>query len=436
MLSRSRRYPLLNGVGVDCCRMRGFEQLESCPAAAGERTGVFVPGCFDVGFPYIHLETNLTIGDALRRICAGKGTQSDQELIYTFFHEYLHLVQSSAFEVCQLPILYNHSLIYDIRVAGIKTRNGGRKLMDHIEPSEDTKLICRRIKDRYAVIDLRLSESECRPFGCVNLLEGAARLLEEEFRGAIVDEDNWRYTAIRTLNKIYLPKSPLDNRSLLEVCDVALRCENAAKTFCDILQALGSQGAGVPAVTFDSVLGLAIKLGCKICNSLSHLVRMSTAKTFGGPLFSHYVKQVQIIYDRMPRFFGGGALFSKIYDELQNDDKRGLPNCLIAWMANCGSPIVVNDNGVIEAFDIDYRNVSSVDQNVLGVRAIVESVLHPNKTICAMKRFCEFAVSQGHSLPLDESCDQSPWTKKPWDGKLCPYSAIWRAFGLEGLILK
>lgn len=416
--------------------MRGFEQLESCSAAADVRSGVFVPGCFDVGFPYIHLETSLTIGDSLRRICAGKGSRSDQELIYTFFHEYLHLVQSSVFEVCQLPILYNHSLIYDIRVAGIKTRNDGRKLIDSIKPSEDTKLICQRIMDRYAVIDVQLSEAEHCPFGCVNLLEGAARLLEEEFRGAIVEEDNWRYTAIRTLNKIYLPKSPLDNRSLLDVCDVALRCENSAKTFCDILQALGSQGAGAPAVTFDSVLGLTTKLGCKICNSLSSLVKMSTAKTFGGPLFSHYVKQVQIIYDQMPRFFGGGALFSKIYDALQNDDKKGLPNCLIVWMANCGSPIVANDNGVIEAFDIERENASFIDQNVLGIKAVVESVLHPENSRCAMKSACEFAAASGHFLPLDDKCTRSPWMKEPWRNMLCPYLAIWKALGLEGLTLK
>lgn len=55
---------------------------------------------------------------------------------------------------------------------------------------------------------------------------------------------------------------------------------------------------------------------------------------------------------------------------------------------------------------------------------------------CAMKRSCEFAASNGHFLPLDDKCSRSPWMKKPWRNMLCPYLAIWRALGLEGLSLK
>lgn len=102
-------------------------------------------------------------------------------------------------------------------------------------------------------------------------------------------------------------------------------------------------------------------------------------------------------------------------------------------MANCGSPIVVNDNGEIEVFDIDYDNATSVDQNILGIKAVVESVLHPATPACVMKRSCEFAVMRSRFLPLDEACDLSPWAKKLSGNMICPYSVIWRAFDLEGL---
>ena len=92
---------------------------------AGESS--FVPGSFDLWFPFIELGSNDSIGDALRRFVMGNATSQDKGLFCTFFHEYLHLLQSALYFVCQLPVIRTHSIIYDVRVTAMERKRTREK---------------------------------------------------------------------------------------------------------------------------------------------------------------------------------------------------------------------------------------------------------------------------------------------------------------------
>lgn len=391
----------------------------------------FVPGSFNLWFPFIEFERPCRLGEALWRYVGNDMREGDQQMFYTFFHEYLHLVQSAMYFVCQLPILLTHQIIHDIRVTAIKRGNGGCLLP--IIHSEEFVTLCKLFNEEFASESVLLHQETNKKFSVVNIAEGVARLLEEAFRGHVVETDNYRYTAIRDLNAFFLHERALNHRQLLDVCDVALRRRKPAKTFVEILQALSKCGQNIEKFDFESISTLADELGCEFVQSGANVVAFDTDRMFNSPIFAHYVRHIKSLYLGLPKCFTEGAVLSPIFDEVVQDNGAGLPTCMLRWIVTCGSTVILNSAGEMELFDANKQYASPLDQNIVGIKAVVDSIIKCRHA-CYLKQSCCRANGFGNNLPVDEDCDSSPWRKQPIGGLVCPYSAIWKALGLDGFV--
>lgn len=396
----------------------------------------FVPGSFDLWFPFIELGSNGSIGDALRRFVMGNATSQDKGLFCTFFHEYLHLLQSALYFVCQLPVIRTHSIIYDIRVTAIeRTRTGEKKLLP-VTLSNETKKIDEIMWSEFAEIPNELYCELREGFSVLNILEGVARLLEEAYRGFEVEKGHWRYSAISELNVRFLNDRALSSRSLLELCDLVLRRRTPAKLFLEILHMLSLSKQDTARCAFDDFSKMADCLGYEPMPSLADIIITNTKRIFSSSLFTHYARQIALIYHRLPELYKDKPVFSAIYDEVSQDNGNGLPMSLLKMIYQCGSPVIVNAHGEMEIFDLDISHASAVDQNIIGIKSVVQNIVDNGKSrSCLMRETCLAASRHGSALPVDENCINAPWEKAPQNGMICPYLAIWKAFGLEGLTL-
>ena len=410
--------------------MAGYTHFENL-GEARERpllSTTFVPGAFDLWFPFIELEKPCSIGNALRRFVQGCMTEEDQAVFYTFFHEYLHLIQSALYFVCQLPIMFTHNTIYDIRVTSISRKAKGETRLLPICYSQETKDIYSIFNEEYSAIG-----NYREPFSVVNILEGSARLLEEKFRGHEVESGHWRYSAIREVNNLILSDRRLSDRALLDLCDVSLRRKNPPKTFIGLLMAIKRLGMTCNEDTYINFTQLADKIGLDALPSLANFVVENSLRIFNSPLYAQYCRQVESLYSQLPAIFGGGRVLSLIYDELSHDRGKGLPVCLLKWIYKCGSPVIISSDGRMEVLDVNIGTASPLDQNILGIKSVVESIIKQDSKGCMMRGACDAANSVGGCLPVDDDCSLRPWMKQPVKGMVCPFVAIWKAFGLEGL---
>ena len=410
--------------------MAGYAQFEYVDEDGADHllSDAFVRGAFDLWFPFIEIGKPCNVRASLERFVQGSETEEDHELYYTFFHEYIHLIQSALYFVCQLPITFTHSIIYDIRVTAISRKDRGESRLRPLCFSKATNDIDFFLRSEYATIkDYR------KPFSVVNILEGSARLLEERFRGRGVEIDHWRYSAIREISDAILPSRRLSDRELLDVCDVSLRRKNPAKAFVQLLIAIDKFGMAWNNDVYESITQLADKLGLERMPSFANIVIENSGRIFNSPLYAQYLRQVESLYAKLPTFFGGGRVFSLIYEQLSSDTRNGLPICLLNWISKCGSPVIICSDGRMEIFDTNIGLASTLDQNIIGIKSVVESIMKGDSSVCMMKGACISANMEGGCLPIDDYCSTHPWDKPPERGMLCPYRAIWRAFGLEGL---
>ena len=68
-------------------------------------------GSVRLWFPYIEMNYERRISDAILRLPTKEFSDADQELFYVFFHEYIHIVQSVLFPVCQYPLTLHGSFL-------------------------------------------------------------------------------------------------------------------------------------------------------------------------------------------------------------------------------------------------------------------------------------------------------------------------------------
>ena len=401
---------------------------------AGESS--FVPGSFDLWFPFIELGSNDSIGDALRRFVMGNATSQDKGLFCTFFHEYLHLLQSALYFVCQLPVIRTHSIIYDVRVTAMERKRTREKKLLPVMLSNETKQIDKILRVEFEEIPKEDNYKLREGFSVLNILEGVARLLEEAYKGGEVENGHWRYSAISELNISFLKDKALSSRSLLELCDLVLRRRTPAKLFLEILHMLSLSKQDTARCAFDEFSDMADCLGYEPMPSQADMIITNTKRIFSSSLFTHYARQIALIYSRLPELYKDKPIFSSIYDEVSHDNGNGLPMSLLKMIYQCGSPVIVNAHGEMEVFDLDISHVSAVDQNIIGIKAVVQNIVDNGKSkSCLMREACLAASGHGSTLPVDENCISAPWEKAPQNGMICPYLAIWKAFGLEGLTL-
>lgn len=389
--------------------------------------------------PFIEMNSTRRLLEVICRLLSDDYGKEDQELFYVFFHEYIHIVQSALFPVCQYPLTLTHQYIFDIYVtAQHRQASGSQELLPliHGEGFVEELDLVRRVYGK-PTSGQSLNEGMIGELSTVHIIEGTARILEEKYRGASHPPDKL-YCLIQDINAELLGENALALRELLDVSEVALLTLTPREAFVGLLERAPSivGGCGKDSGFFDRLCDLACDMGFKIYPRSPRVVINSTQSVLRGPLFDDYNRYVESLYQGLAAEYGKGPVFSSIYDALEGDKGKGMPLILVSWIAKYGTPAIVYPDGYMEQFDRRKDIASRERQDLVGVKAVVESVANPKFFGCGLFHSCNGAYVEDpiHHHAPSWTCVMAPWLTKTFANGYCPYQAIWRQFGLGDLV--
>ena len=390
-------------------------------------------GSVRLWFPYIEMNSDRRLSDTILRLPSAGFSQEDQEMFYVFFHEYIHIVQSALFPVCQYPLTLTHQYIYDMyTTAKCRQQMGARELLPLIHNRsylEELDLV-RRIYGHSTPVP----ESSQKTLTLVNVIEGVARIIEEKYRGQPMPYDEM-YSMIEDANMMMLGDKALSRSELLDVAEVALLTQSPDVAFVELLRISQNVGTRGTNEFYQSICEIADENGFKLLGRSPQVVINSTQAVLKGVLFEHYNRYVEDLYRGLSNEYGQGPVFSSIYNALSHDSSKGLPLILIGLIAKYGTPAICYPDGYMEQLDRRKDEATVVSQDMVGVKAVVESVSNPRFAGCGLFNSCNNAYVAN---PADQhapswSCVVAPWQTETFSDGYCPFQAIWRQFGLGEL---
>lgn len=394
-------------------------------------------GSIELWFPFIELNGKVRLEDAIRNLTDVERCEADQKVLDTFFHEYIHIVQSVKYAVCQWPFLLTLQFIYDAYSTAKARRDNGENTLLPIKHFRDfykwVDLICKVYGSRESVT---LHGKGICQIGLLDILEGAASIIEEKWSG--VCSGTKKYKLVRDVNSALLGDKKLGERSLLSVIDASLETEFPHRSFVTILKSL--QGDVVDKSEDLYLKGKEILYAhdVPLLTSQSDDVICSSKSVLTSNIFNHYLMHIKRLYGEFAGAFNNQPPMTYIYDALDEDKNftthRGLPLLLVNWIYSFGSPAVQYQSGEMVQFDKDIGTKSNIDQGIAGIKAVVRCLSDSKNNQCALRGACEWAANQrAEGCPqISEDCINSPWNSYATKGVLCPFTSIWTAFGLKG----
>lgn len=390
---------------------------------------VFVEGRFNLGTPMILINSEATVKELLVHIINRDETAFDTATCATLFHEYIHLIQSILFYACQLPAIIRHWYIWDLYQTAQKRKEIGQRLLPIEKSISRNEWELRNSACMKRGVRVGTSDGEPYLLTLLDVVEGIARILEEGWLGYTISENQLPYTTIRSVNSILFKKNPLSKYELLDVCEIALRKEFPGEAFVSLCRIIDAEEIPRDEGFYSRVCSVALNYGLVDMDSQAEMIVANTKGMFTSNIFADYVRQIESLYSELPKHFGvRHPIFSSLLKSVETQERRGLPNEMLLLIMQYGSVPFVNSLGIIEQFDRHPQ--SDITVSAVAINAFVSNLMdHDGKGQCEMSVSCRV----GH-LPVDDKCCCYPWGKVIPDG-LCPYLAVKRAFGLDGLSL-
>jgi len=397
----------------------------------------YAVGSFNLGVPYIRLGFDAQLSQILGRDPAV--AKIEREFCATFLHEYVHFIQSVLFRSCQLQIVAWQNLIYSIYLTAKQRHAAMSGVLLPIEYTEDCVKWWQHQNEVYSSTrHIVLRNGDGWDFGIVDVAEGVARLIEEKYLGFSRTENQPPYTTIRDVNHLMFgSENLLSDCELLDLAEIALSCERPGLAFLDLCE-------GLKQTTIDrhnfylQIEELAKSIGLRREDSFADFITENVRGVFTSSIFAGYAKNMQTLYGAIPAWLKQRSVFSSIYHSIGNAE-RGMPQSLISLIRDWGNctPLIVNKRGEQELFS--PLPMGPIDQHALVIESVVRCIVergYGRHVGCDMIDSCRNARNLGYYLPVNCVCETNPWVKKLLvSTHCCPFGAVRRAFGLDGLLL-
>lgn len=391
----------------------------------------FVKGESNIGLPYIFIDTDLDLEEVLARANQEYLPDQEMQVFYTLFHEYVHVLQMLVSPICQLIALECLQELYCLNQTAIKRKTQKEIRVGDIESDPEGRHVSERLE---AALTDRKSINYIWDVSTGDIIEGVARMLEEAFRGEVVEEAESEYTRAWKAVNSGSSNIRINKSQFLDLCELALRTEHPAEAFEIMYKALREKGDIPSADFFMHMSELMPCLGLQQLRDVSECIVKSNANVLPGDVFKAYREQVKGMVDAIHGVFGEGPVFSKLYIELEECSAKGLPITILNLISKSGSPIIYNKSGQTVQWDVTGSN--ELQCTAMGVYAVYslffEQQKNPEK--CKLISWCSNAVQCGKcNILLDASCERAPWDKTRSNAGLCPFQVVWKSLGLDGL---
>ena len=392
-------------------------------------------GRFNGGVPYIDMNVDGDLLSIFQRQIAGSTTLNDREYASTLFHEYIHQIQAALFYPMQVLFLCRQWQIYEIYKAGVETVQAGKTVLMPVEYSSEYQ---EKIKSKDSAWQAAyIGANKADSVGALELVEGVARILQEAYYGER-ENDTKRYTVTRSVAASMLGAGTLSMCELLDVCEVALRTENPGRAFYTLLLSLrGSLSTLRQGDFYVNVTNLACERGLQFAPDLSGEIVANIKRLFVSNIFAQLQNSMTRLYQGLQKLFEIPPVFSRLYSLTVASAKKdeGLfPYWFMIVLGNVGSPPIKNASGILEK--LSHTAYSERDQTSIALEAVIDSVVARDKNVqCGMYNACVKSHLNGLNISPDAVCNNRPWDRVCVNGQVCPYQAVWKAMGLEGLKL-
>lgn len=391
-----------------------FSRLES------GKDGNSNSGSIELWFPYITLNTTRKISESMARLATNEFDALDQEIFSIFFHEYIHLIQSACFPLCHIPVEFTYCYIFDAHTTAKKRKAAGIETLLPIEHSKVFEDACDKLFKTYAHTTIVEGiHDDIIELSVVHILEGVARILEERYLGQSLPPDEL-YDTLRDVNEAIFAGDSLDDRTLLEFAEQAMRYEHPDEMLVRLLIARRD--------------GLTIyEPSCWNDQAELDMILQDGKGVLSSSYFNELRSFLERFYRDTPKRFAKGAVFTSIYDSIEKGERKCLPTIVIDNISRIGLPVVAYQSGELEAFN-PYDDSAKVCFPLRSFEGVCKILLGVGDRECSCLINCEAAQRSGvDGVPhVDNHCLTDPWAKDN-GGELCPFTAAWRAFHFENL---
>lgn len=410
--------------------------------------GFYIPA-----FLHLQVETD-------RRIDAVNGTEDER----TLFHELIHFLQDvtttyGIINICrtvdvlkdQNRILIESKRTGEIEIPVPHTRYGAaiaanKDLASIYEgdtaarffqlPTWDT--IAAYAKDKMPVIlpngkqvqvpYIEFSHSSIPgaqyQFGSMAVMESMANLLEDEAYRRQSPLLSFPYDTAQLLVSHIYPSLADNRRAIAEICEASLMYYTPGAAFVEAVEQMKKDGFQYqrPDDAYRYVLRhFKMDPGGEAIDEFSNKSALAAKQfddLFTVPPLSTERWASSVINNGQAFRLKGTTLTSHLW---------GNQKAIWTLISQIGCPLMFNRKQEAWQQKTGALFTSAAFPAILSIFELLSS----GKACCGLQDFCR---STG-KVVVDESCDTAPWSRAK-DGKHCNFSAIWKMWGLEGVVVK
>lgn len=395
----------------------------------------YVEADTNIGLPCILIKTHHCVQDAFSRIMSNTMSEEDWQILYSLFHEYVHVIQMVVSPICQLISLSTLWELYDLNQNAISQKALSRRVMHPIKPSDNTSEFRLKIESIFSeAYEAKGSTCLSWTIKTEDLIEGIARMLEECFRKEQVSDVEDEYTRAWRYVKSTYGETVITESLFLDICEFALQTDRPAESFYLVCKFISNHSGNHKCWCFDEFDQAISPAGITRIQDLRDCVVKSVKAVCNNPLFETYCKHISVLYDGITQYFNGAPVFSSIYQRLRKTRQYEVPRIIIELIAKCGTPIICSENG--EVVQYDKVGFNDTDQTVLGIDAVYSIFYEKDENnnlvdSCKLIKWCDSVP--GNKMRRNPLCENSPWEKDGAQEGLCPFLSVWKMLDLVGM---
>lgn len=271
-------------------------------------------------------------------------------------------------------------------------------------------------------------------FGALCIMESMAYLIEQVSCQNYVESPSFPYNSAQlVVDKIY-PRFGLDKLNIIALCDISLNLSNPGKIFLEILNdwKLRDTLPISPEVLYDEYYDKEMSINNServnwesIFISQSKNCKEQLFRYFNHEHFDPIKKWISHIFDISQKYRINNKYF--ILDIAKQNQIR-TNRSFINLYKELGTPLMSNNNSEYYFYDPSINMAGKPPAEIgyfLAINQIFE--VFQGKVSCELTSFCSQKLS--NTTP-DNRCSSKPWTRCNPDENLCPFTALWKHWGL------
>ena len=319
----------------------------------------------------------------------------------------------------------------DLYDATIGERDVNKRFVDTIEIKEigeSAESITKNpVTSSVQSVILHTNKGDLR-FGAREIMESMAYTIQRVCYRDTPKHNEFPYMAAHQVAERYDKEFAKDPKKIVALCEMSLMTTHPGYMFITAMQELKAKNVKIKDIfayfksrefTNGETIGtLSIDT---IYNNISHLAyRHYIGYYQGDPIFKKEVEWLE----RLEKFSNNHRKTTQsIFLDIMDGGEASKNSVLRHIVSIIGGPMMKNNKGHYFLFD-NTPNLSVI----AATKSIYYDVFVNGENKCGLYGWCK----QSPTNDIDENCPYKPWNRCESPDTMCPFSILWRKWGLSG----